>query len=321
MNDKISVIIPVYNTADYLEKCFSSIAQQQYTNFEVIIVDDGSEDESSIICDKWAAIDSRFIVYHQKNSGQAAARNYGIEVSNGEYLAFVDSDDYVSSDYLKVLIESLKNSSADIVLCAYVEHRGDKEKVLGPDEDCSLDRIRALEKLIEDDSFKSLCCARLFKKELFTGIQFPTGRNYEDLATNYRLFDKSKVICAIASPLYHYQIREGSMSYNDASSAGWHDKCHSNVTSQIERTEYFKDRNELDLSDRSMAASIPYIYSDIMTGCQVGYTADVEECRSYLNKNKKMILRNPYISKKDKLLYFAYCSDNIAFSFLRHSKD
>jgi glycosyltransferase involved in cell wall biosynthesis len=320
MSKKISVIIPVYNTADYLQDCFSSVAGQSYSDFEVIVIDDGSSDNSPAICDEWQARDQRFKVYHQKNSGQAAARNYGIDVASGDYLAFIDSDDYVSADYLEQLYGALERNNADIVLCAYIEHRKDEDVILGPDEDCRLNRQQALEKLIEDDTFKSLCCARMFKKELFSGIRFPVGRNYEDLATNYKLFDKSETICAITKPLYHYQIREGSMSYNNATAAGWHVKCHSNMTSQIERTEYFRAKQEFDLADRSFAASVPYIYSDIMTGCQVGNEEDVKECRDYLKNNKKSIKDNSYISLKDKLLYRVYCSNNIAFRLLKNSK-
>jgi glycosyltransferase involved in cell wall biosynthesis len=320
MSEMISVIVPVYNTADYLNTCFSSVACQEEVDFEVIIIDDGSTDDSPGICDEWQKKDRRFRVIHQKNSGQAAARNHGIDAATGDYVAFVDSDDYISSDYLKEQLGALKKNNADIVLCGYMEHKPNGERTLGPIEDEVLDRNSALEKLIRDDTFKSLCCARMFKKTLFDGIRFPEGRNYEDLATNYRLFDKADRVCAISKTLYHYQIREGSMSYNDHSAAGWHNKCHSNVASQIERTDFFRKKMDNNLAERSLAESIPYIYSDIMTGHQVGNKDDVMECRRYLRSNRKQILDNRFVSKKDKTLYYVYSSNDLVFKLFKHIK-
>ena len=316
----ISIIIPVYNTADYLNKCLSSIAMQTYKDFEAIVIDDGSTDDSPDICNEWALKDSRFKVIHQSNAGQSAARNAGIDVAQGEYLAFVDSDDYVFEEYLEKLLGALTGNKSDIAVCGYYECRSDKTEKCGPSEKCRLDRTNALEMLIDDKVLKSLFWGSLFKRELFDGIRLPVGRNYEDMAVIYRLYYKADTICLIPDPLYGYQIREGSMSFNDGTAQGWHDKCHSSVTSQIERTDFFRDNNEKKLADRSLALSVPYIYSDIMTGCQVGNDADVNECRDYLKRNAVQILRNPFLSVKDKILYWAYRSDNIAFKYLKKQR-
>lgn len=321
MSDMISIIVPVYNTLDCLERCFTSIKSQTYENFEVVIVDDGSTDGSSEVCDRWSQIDSRFKSYHQNNAGQAAARNFGVCAAKGDFLAFVDSDDYISEDYLKDLFDALKTNDADISICAHYEDRDGIENVKGPQKKRVYDRIGALIEIINDDTIQSYCWGRIYKKSLFNGVVFPVGRNYEDLAVNYRLFDNAKTLCTINRPLYHYVIRKGSMSFNDGTAVGWHDKCHSNVLSQIERTEYFKTKQEYDLVSRSLAALLPYLYSDIMTGCNVGNMKDTSECRDFLKNNKKNIMKNVYVRVKDKFLYFIYCSDGIAFRILKKMKE
>ena len=232
MKDLISIIVPVYNTDSYLDRCFSAIAGQTYENFEALIIDDGSTDGSSSICDDWANKDSRFRVIHQKNAGQAAARNAGIDASKGDFIAFADSDDYIAADYLQKLYDALVANEADISMCGYYEYHKDETYKLGPDFVRTIDRVEALELLIKDDVFKSFPWGRLFRKELFDGVRFPVGRNYEDLAINYRLFDKASHVTTITDPLYNYEIREGSMSYNDASPETWHVKCHANVKEQ-----------------------------------------------------------------------------------------
>ncbi len=314
MNEKISIIVPVYNTQNYLAKCFDSIARQTYSNIEVIIVDDGSTDSSPEMCDEWGVKDDRFMIIHQTNQGQAAARNRGIDTASGKYIAFVDSDDYVSDNLIEDLYLAISQNNADISLCGYYEYHKNKTIVGGPMKNCVLNKEAALEELIKDKEIKSFPWGRLFDKKLFDGIRFPVGRNYEDLAINYRLFYKASIICAIDEQLYHYQIREGSMSFNDASDAGWHDKCHSNVISQIERTDFFKDNNEDKLAEISLAVSLPYIYSDIMTGYRTHNIKDATEAKKYLKKERKNIKNNSFISSKDKRLLNIYLSGSVTFS-------
>lgn len=113
----ISIIIPVYNVEQYLDKCLQSVINQTYQDIEIILVDDGSSDSSGILCDKWKEKDSRIKVIHKSNGGLSNARNVGIEQANGEYLMFIDSDDIVANDLCKVLFEMLKNNHADISIC------------------------------------------------------------------------------------------------------------------------------------------------------------------------------------------------------------
>lgn len=320
MSIGISLIIPVYNTAEYLDKLLSSVSRQTYSDFELLLIDDGSTDDSPRICDEWVARDPRFKVVHQPNAGQSAARNAALDMAAGEYLAFADSDDDVSEDYLKKLWEARDRYRADIVLAGYYEYHGDKQLKLGPTGEGLLDHDRAMEMIVEDEILRSFFWASLFKKELFEGIRLPVGRNYEDLAVIYKLYYRAKTICTITDPVYHYQLRVGSMSYNDATPATWHRKCHFNVESQTERTAFFRKKGERDLAARSLAKSLPYIYSDILTGYQISDEDDIRVTREYLRKEKREIRSNPYISRKDKLLYHIYASNSHVFRLVFGSK-
>ena len=115
----ISIIVPVYNTSDYLEACFESLSAQTFKDIEIVAIDDGSTDDSLSICTKWAQKDQRIKVIHQGNKGSAAARNRGIDEASGEYLMFVDSDDFVSPDYVKLLNEETVKNNTDISFCNY----------------------------------------------------------------------------------------------------------------------------------------------------------------------------------------------------------
>lgn len=316
MSTEISLIIPVYNTAKYLDKLFSSIERQSFKDFEVLVIDDGSTDDSPKICDDWAARDSRFKIIHQKNAGQSAARNAGIDAATGNFLAFADSDDDVSEDYLKKLAEAQAKYNADVVLCSYYECHSDEKKTMGPLQDGILDHDKAMEMIVEDKVLRSFFWASLFKKELFEGIRLPVGRNYEDLAVIYKLYYKAGIICTISDALYHYQIRVGSMSYNDSTAKTWHEKCHFNVLSQTERSDFFREKGEHKLYRKSLAMSIPYIYSDILTGYQTGCDSDSEASIAYLKKEKKEILNNPNISVKNKMLFYIYTGNRLVFNML-----
>ena len=121
MNNKISIIIPVYNVENYIERCIDSLISQSYINLEIILVDDGSTDKSGEICDRYAVVDNRIKVIHIKNSGRGEARNIGLSQANGQYIGFVDSDDWVEKDLYKYLIENIEETKADISICAYYE--------------------------------------------------------------------------------------------------------------------------------------------------------------------------------------------------------
>ncbi|WP_300266478.1 glycosyltransferase family 2 protein [uncultured Enterococcus sp.] len=207
----ISVIVPVYNVADYLEQCLDSILNQTYKEFEVILVDDGSTDTSYSICDEYVKRDSRFHLFRQENKGLSAARNAGLELCEGGYITFVDSDDFVSPEYLQGMIENLKQADADIAICEH--YRLENGTFYFQKHDLN-DR----EIISSRDAFKrihqvnyAVAWGKLFKSSLFRYVRFPVGRVYEDSFTLPKLYMFCEKIVVLPDELYCYRQRSTSI--------------------------------------------------------------------------------------------------------------
>jgi glycosyltransferase involved in cell wall biosynthesis len=191
----ISVIVPVYNIKEYVRKCLGSIMEQTYKHIEIIVVNDGSTDGSSAICDELAASDVRIKVLHTPNGGLSVARNRGIKASNGDYLAFIDGDDYVTADYILHLYELMKEHSADISITNYcVQRSGAKEPERKKESFYVLlmNRREALEMLLYKKHFSTCAWGRLFRRSLFDGMEFPAGKTIEDFGLLYKIIDRAE---------------------------------------------------------------------------------------------------------------------------------
>lgn len=212
--DKISVIIPVYNVEGYLKECLDSIINQTYDNLQIIIIDDGSNDNSGIICDEYAKIDSRITVIHQDNGGLSDARNTGLDLAIGEYISFVDSDDFISCDYFEFLLNNLIKYDSDISCCAaYKYHSKDNYKSSYVNEVKKMTNNEAIFHLIIEDSYCSHAAwAKLYKRQLFNKIRFPKGKIHEDLIVVPRLVGDSKSVIYNGQPKYFFRMREGSIT-------------------------------------------------------------------------------------------------------------
>lgn len=211
MNELISIIVPGYNVQDYLEDSVNSIIKQTYKNFELILVDDGSTDGSPAIFDACAKKDKRIKVIHKKNGGLSDARNAGLKITNGELITFIDSDDTVGEDYLKQMYATLKKYNADIAICGHTAIYGDKKIEYSSNKQMVLNQKEALKKILYHEDFNSSSWAKLYKRELFDGIEFPVGKNYEDTSTTYKLILKSKKIGCNLKSQYNYIIRKNSI--------------------------------------------------------------------------------------------------------------
>jgi len=202
----VSIVVPVYNSEEYLKKCLESIKCQTLNDFECILVDDGSTDSSGTICDSFAAEDKRFSVIHIKNGGVSQARNEGIKRANGEYIGFVDSDDWIDSDMFETLYQDAKKSNADISICDVYENHVDKGFT-------EINPIQAKICLFSDDGFQGYSVNKLVKRELFDNQLYDESLNcYEDFVLFYQLFSKCSKVVWNARPLYHYYRHEGSLS-------------------------------------------------------------------------------------------------------------
>lgn len=213
MNDLISVIIPVYNVEKYLPICLNSILSQTYKNLEIILVDDGSIDNSSKICDKYSNIDNRVIVFHQKNKGVSAARNLGVSVATGKYLTFVDSDDQLCNDAIEYLYEILIRHDADISCCnfeyGYVNRISTIENVFEAIQ--CYNKVDSLRTLLYQKNIDTSLWAKLYKTKLFKGIKFPIGKIYEDFGTFYKILLKIDKLVYSNQKKYIYLIRDNSI--------------------------------------------------------------------------------------------------------------
>lgn len=208
----ISVIVPIYNVEKFLSKCINSILKQSYKNLEVLLVDDGSTDSSGKICDEYADKYDYIKVFHNRNQGLSAARNYGIHSAKGEIIGFIDPDDWIECDFYKKLYNTLDEFKADIVICGYSERNADEK---------TINKTNYKSQFFEDkrDSINALCGEqfhnyvwnKLFRKKLFDEIQFPDGKSYEDLAVMHKLFFKADRIVILKDALYNYLIRPDSL--------------------------------------------------------------------------------------------------------------
>lgn len=215
LEDLVSVIIPVYNVENYLEKCVESVINQSYQNIEILLINDGSTDSSANICNLMKKKDSRIKVFHKKNGGLSDARNYGINESSGKYLVFIDSDDWVDKEYVRYLYDLINNNDCDISVCEIVKIT-EKGKIvsnnLNNNNVLKLNQKDALKNMIEVNLFATSACGKMYKRECFDAIKFPVGRLFEDIPTNYSIFLSVENVIFGARGLYYYLTREGSIT-------------------------------------------------------------------------------------------------------------
>lgn len=265
MEPLISVIVPVYNVEEYVEACIQSIIAQTYRNIEIIIVDDGSNDKSGFICDRMSEKDARIAVYHFENNGVASARNAGVELSNGEYIAFVDSDDIVAPDYLRFLYDILIENDADISCCKLEQIRTHEFNARKATEDgimlCTgMEACRImLSGTPGRDLQLSSACLKLYKRSILSKYKFPLGRKFEDTRTICRfLYESDRVVISDAVLYGYYQNTGGIISDSiKANSPSQNDRIWANV----ERAEYFERNNDKKLAKLAWKKTINLMYA------------------------------------------------------------
>ncbi|MBQ3113785.1 MAG: glycosyltransferase family 2 protein [Phascolarctobacterium sp.] len=207
---KLSIIVPVYKVEPYIHKCVNSILNQTYTDFELILVDDGSPDNCGKICDEYAQKDKRVRVIHKENGGVSSARNLGIDEAKGEYISFIDPDDWIDLDMYENLFSFIDNEKLDIVCFEVYEVKGSKCSAnFRFNEDKVMDGKTALKNILVDIIDNSPC-NKVYKKTVWEGIRFPVGRRFEDVATIYKTFHNSNEIGYMKKAFYYYLKREGS---------------------------------------------------------------------------------------------------------------
>lgn len=217
MLELISVIIPVYNVAAYLPQCLDTVLSQSYSNLQVILIDDGSTDNSGAICDEYASKDPRVVVIHQKNGGAAAAKNAGLRAATGKYLSFVDSDDYLEPGAYEHMLQLLRTHNADVAQCAYRDvfknTSVDQLGTLGKEEY----DVRSYMKLYTTDWTCGLMTDKLYVRTLFDGIFFEEGHKIDDEYFTYRGMMNAQKIVRDNFVIYNYRKRRSSVMFSPES--------------------------------------------------------------------------------------------------------
>lgn len=208
----ISVIVPIYNVENYLAKCLDSIVNQTYTNLEIILINDGSTDNSQKIANEYALQDLRIKLINKENGGLSDARNGGLEIFKGDYIVFVDSDDWIAGDMLKHLFDEMVNTQSEIVECAVFYVYGDRNVSNSKTSyKAEYTREDALKELINGGVFQTHVWNKLYKKEVIADIKFPKGKINEDEFWTHQVFANAKKIAYFPKPMYHYLQRENSI--------------------------------------------------------------------------------------------------------------
>lgn len=209
---KISIIVPVYNVEPYLQRCLDSIVNQSYQNLEIILVDDGSSDNCGNICDKYAAKDRRIRAIHKLNGGVASARNTGLDAATGDWIGWVDSDDWIEPAMFETMLKCAEVHGADIAICSRIESYPDHSFRIGWQQSKLLDKEQAIALLVEDGLVQSYLWDKLWKRELFQDIRIPQLRVFEDMAVMYRLFMRAERVLCLPNEFYHYEHHDTGLT-------------------------------------------------------------------------------------------------------------
>lgn len=315
MNELISVIIPVYNVERYLTKCIDSVIKQTYTNLEILLINDGSTDNSPKICEEYKNKDRRIKVIHKQNGGLSDARNVGIENAQGKYITFIDSDDDIEVDYIKYLYNLIEKYNTHMSIAAYTVVSKDKKINIGQgyEEEKVLDEKKCLERLLCEQGLSVSACAKLYEKSLFENIKFPKGKLCEDNGTTYKLIMKCNKIAYGSKSVYNYYKRENSIMTST---------FNMKKLDLIELTDKMCDDIESKYPELKFSTDKKRIVSrfSILRQMLVGKLNEeqktaLKEIKKYIKTRKWQILKNPKIDKRDKIALISLMFGDKFFAF------
>ena len=295
---EISIIVPVYDVEKYLKKCVDSILNQTFKDFELILVDDGSPDNSGAICDQYAEKDSRVRVIHKENGGLSDARNAGIEVARGKYLGFVDSDDFVNEDMYKQLYTSIIENNADLSICGIFDLYEGKTPIKKTEKKLLLNRNEAMIMIFHGNEISVHAYNKLYKKEIFESLRYPVGKYHEDSYIIVNVLDRCKKIAINTKQMYYYYHRDGSITGQKFSNK------------QLEYIDAW-EKNELLVKGRSQkldeAAHQRVCFANflmldkIIASKQDKVVPATQNIVKYLKSNYLFIMKNSIFAKKRKV--------------------
>lgn len=295
---EISIIVPVYKVEKYLKKCVDSILNQTFSDIEVILVDDGSPDRSGIICDEYAKNDTRVKVIHKENGGLSSARNAGIEVAQGRFIGFVDSDDYIATDMYQLLYEDITREEADMAICGIYDVYEGKKPLQKAVIKRTTSSDEALLLILQGNIISVHAVNKLYKRRLFDIVRYPEGKYHEDSFIIVELLDQCQKVVINSEQKYYYYHRLGSINTEQFSKK------------QFEFIEAW-EQNEIKLQGRGLAiekaahqrvcfANFLVLDKLLVSGQLKNYDRGYESIR-FLRKNYQFIMKNDVFTKKRKI--------------------
>lgn len=306
----ISVIVPVYKVEKFLDRCIKSILSQTFSDFELIIVDDGSPDRCPEMCDEWAEKDKRIVVVHQKNQGLSAARNSGIKISKGKYLTFIDSDDWIADNMLEMLLKLIQKHNADISICDFI--RTDSEKNIASKtstKETVFNQHDFMDIILKINSNRTIhyAWAKLYKREIIDDEHYPVGMLNEDVEGMFKAVIRSKKIVETNTVGYYYYENNDSITRKKF---GKNFLCLNEVWNRIlkiaeQSAPEYKEKVKFNLRRTDFTILVDMLlYGDRETDRL--YEKEIRVIRRRLRKNLKNLLNGPMVFKR-KILAFLVC--------------
>ncbi|MEH7095826.1 glycosyltransferase family 2 protein [Neobacillus vireti] len=323
MKPIISIIVPVYNVEKYLSRCIDSILCQTFKDFELILVNDGSSDTSGLICDSYSSLDHRIKVIHKNNGGVSSARNVGLGVASGEYIAFVDSDDLVHESMYALLHNYASKHSSDIVICDYLEtlegNHYDLKSFIDVIKEHSYNNIEALNELFTEKKmqFGSVVWNKLYKKSLFDNIKFEEGKIHEDEFITHKVLYRSSKVVYIPIKLYYYLQRKDGIMGTEFN----FDKLDA-VEAYKSRADFFK---QVNLTDLQRKAEYNYVNLFFKYYFKAKNTIPNSEfklvtMKREFRRNLKTLNKNPYYNQKEKILWRLFVLNSFLYELYIKTK-
>lgn len=300
--NKLSIIIPAYNAEKYLERCLKSIVDQTYENIEAIVVNDGSKDNTALILDRFAQdYPNKIIAIHQENQGVSAARNAALKVASGNYIGFLDSDDYVKEEMFEKLMAKAMDGDFDVVACDTTAIYPDKNVVIAS----AMEDNQKVSKLLIDAY--TVLWNKVYKREVIEGLYFKPNVWYEDVLYLYQVYTRVKKVGAIHESLHYYVQNEGSITYT------YNDKLYNVITNMDEIIEFYKANNFYDQFKAELEYSyVRYLYAMFIKRLAKSkdskkFNEGVQYVMKKVNETFPSYKNNAYIcAKNPKSIYLKY---------------
>lgn len=318
MNDKISVIIPIYNMERLLERALESVVAQSYKNLEILLIDDGSTDKSREICKKYESKDSRFRYYYQKNNGVSSARNLGVEKSTGNFITFLDPDDYLDYNIYECLLKVLNESHADLVMCDYrVVYDYEKHGEITQYDVEILDRYQAQERYFKgthEATQTSVLWNKLIPASFIKDLKFPVGRIQEDESVSYKILYRANCVAYLNAPFYNYYVRPDGWMNREFNLSRFN-----LFQAYLERMEFYIEHQEYELCKKLFFLYMHMIcqyrkwmkqskeaFSDIYNLYLRQVRSKYKEYKSKLNLSKRELMECELFYRTPSLYYVAW---------------